>query len=50
MRQGTPRGLTTEYFENHPNQEIEDHVVMKWGKEEAITLGSCCNIRLSQAT
>ena len=44
MRKGTLRGLITEYFENYPNQEIEDHVVMKWRKEEAITLGSCCSI------
>ena len=34
MRKGTLRGLIMEYFENHPNQEIEDHVVMKWVVEQ----------------
>lgn len=29
MRKGTLRGLIMEYFENHPNQELEDYVVMK---------------------
>ena len=34
MRKGTLRGLIMEYFENHPNQELEDHVVMEWVVEQ----------------